>query len=1201
MFKKIQVFSPILLLTGAVLSGCVVSAPLPYLGECADTQGLDIYEYGQVGIGTCLAGPTDLHVLEDGDGGYHLLVVNSNFEVNFADGSLLAIPADGIDRELETNYLHELGATSLPLPTFPAGMDVSRDGRYALVSDRTADKLMGETIDRVYTVDLEGLGDGTLAFADRGTETDDAGNSYVPVPTDPFSVVTHPQTGLVYVLGLHTHQVSVLDESVSPIEVLDVVGNGDVSEPVFEDLDGSGSNADWHLDAFAASLAQDETWEIRFREGVYSLYVPGPADETLRRLDATNARDFTEAVLAELGEDQQYAWSEGGFGRAAVVIVNSGDEGYRRMWVEGLSEDGVSSIGAAETVSGWATDWDLSDLFEPVLEARGSGYESEGVGEPSVIVDGDSHTLFYTARGPDGRSIGAVVGDGRSFDRVDDPALTASDGGWDGDEVFGPSALRWSLTGDDLLYYTGTDGSTSAIGLAVGESGEDFERLALDGDDGLVFGPGEAGAWDGVSVAYPAVIHDAGIFHMFYLGSDGDTWDLGHATSFDGIEWERDPLNPLGSPFDGELAALGAVKTAEGEYFRVEGTLSGSMSEAGASGDTVAVPGQIFASGACPMMFTIVDRHVLGRGEDGEEWEDGSASPAVVVETDGSFTMVYVTVEDSRHLLGVATGPDGFSFERQGPVSFTDSVASGDLEGVGGPALLDRDGERFLAFHGWRGTDLAIYAATADADPDAAFTPLAGGAPVLEASADGWDGTSVTSPSLVEFGGELWMFYEGTDGAHTWIGAAVFDEASETFERVGTDGLVFGTGGPGDWDDGWVGYPHVRVIEGGDEDGLLELTYSGYDGLTVRLGRATSPDGEEWTRHLDDNGVPSEILGPDFVGFDEDGCYEPFVLDIGGRPTLWYEGRLGTDPGVPRVGMAVERGDHVWVKAYERLQRDDGYVVTTTHGDGDLSSSIDLGDGTDLIIDGHIINGSGVSDMALTPDGRFLVVTNKLHDNIYVIDVLDDTDGADVDGNYHQIEAVIQVPNHYDVTGTRGLAFTADSQTLYLLLAPLVQRENPSRLYGPEAVLVLDFSRVEDDSEPQVYDDLVVGVAATARGVEEDVGNPTIISGGPTNVVLSPDETLAYVAHYNDNSVHVYRLDAGRDPVLIDVIEGMGDEPFDVALSPDGTTLYVANYVGELEGPKQSVVHSTITVVDVDPTSPTYHQVVTTLRNRDAW
>ncbi len=1203
MLKKIQDFSPIFLLgLGATLAGCVVSAPLPYLGECADTEGLDIYEYGQVGIGSCLAGPTDLQVLEDGDGEFHLLVVNSNFEVNFRDGSLLAIPFSGIDLDRETNYMHEVGATALSLPTFPAGVGVSQDGRFALVSDRTADKLLGETVDRVYAVDLANLDAGELALADRGTEVDEDGHSYVPVPTDPFTVVTHPQTGLVYVLGLHTHQVSVLDESVSPIQVLDVLDNGDVSEPVFEDLDGSGSHADWYLNAFAASLAQDETWEIRFREGVYSLFLPDAEEQTLRRLDSTDARSWSEAVLAELGEDEQFDWSEGGFGRAAVVVAYAGDSGYRRMWVEGRDEDGVSAIGAAETVTGWATDWDVADLVTPVLEARGSDYESVGVGEPSVIVDGDLHVLFYTAEGTDGRSIGVVEGDGRSFDRNDDPALARGDGGWDGDEVYGPAALRWALTGEDLLYYTGSDGNASAIGLAVGEDGGGFERLDVPGgDDGLVFGAGEAGAWDADSVAYPAVIHDAGIFHMFYMGSDGATWQLGHATSFDGIEWERDPLNPLASPFDGELAALGAVKTAEGEYFRVEGSISGAMSEAGGSGDTVAIPGETFASGACPMMFTIVDRHILGRGEDGEDWEDGSGGPAVVPETDGSFTLIYVTVEDSRHLLGQATGADGFSFERQGPVAFTDSVASGDLEGVGGPALLDHDGERLLAFHGWRGTDMAIYAATGEPEAGTSFTPLAGGAPVLEASADGWDGSTVTSPSLVAFGGELWMFYEGTDGANTAIGAARFDAASETFERVGSDGLVFTEGGPGDWDDGWVGDPHVRMLEGGDEDGLLELTYVGYDGLTERIGRATSPDGQQWTRHTDANGVPAAILGPDFIGFDSDGCFEPFVLDIGGRPTMWYEGLLGTEPGVPRLGMAVERGDQVWVKAYERLQRDDGYVVSTTHGDGELTSSIDLGDGTNLVIDGALINGSGVSDMALTPDGRFLLVSNKLHDNIYVIDVLDDTDGAQVDGNYHQIEAIIQIPNHYDVTGTRGMVFAADSQTLYLLLAPLVQRENPNRLYGPEAVLVLDISSIEDDSEPQVYDDLVVGVAATARGVEEDVGNPTIISGGPTNLVLSPDESLAYVAHYNDNSVHVYRLDAGRDPVLIQVVEGMGDEPFDVALSPDGRHLFVANYVGELEGPKQSVVHSTVTVVDVDPASPTYHQIVTTLRNRDAW
>jgi len=636
----------------------------------------------------------------------------------------------------------------------------------------------------------------------------------------------------------------------------------------------------------------------------------------------------------------------------------------------------------------------------------------------------------------------------------------------------------------------------------------------------------------------------------------------------------------------------------EGDYFRVEGSVSGVMTEAPDMGTTVARPGESFLNTACPLAFIIVDRHLLGTGLDGVAWEDGSGAPAGIVEADGAVTLYYETVEDSRLLLGEAHSDDGLTFVRAGAVSFSgaDSGALASLDGAGEPATIDHDGERLLAFTGWRGDQTAIYLARGTPGTGATFTPDHGGNPVLAPVDGAWDGPAVSSPSLVSFDGEVWLYYQGDLGDDARIGAAILGD-NGTFQRVdGFDpdrnGLVLDRAGIGAFDDAWVGTPHVRVE--GDE---LVMTYVGNDGATERLGEARSTDGIHWDR-TDDGEVAEAILDSDSLGFDQDGIREPCVVDLGGRLALWYEGLRSS---TPRVGVALSRDGETWIKAYRPLQHGDGYVVVTERGDADPASSIDLGDNTSLFVDGELVHGSGVSDMALSPDGRYLFVTNKMYDNVYVIDVWDDSDGEYVDANYHQIEAIIRVPHHHAVTGTRGLAFTADSDTMYLLLAPHVRLEDPARAYGPEAVLVIDLSGLEEIPEPEVYDDWVVGYAATARGAEEDQGNPSVISGGPTNIALSPDETLAYVAHYNDNSVHVYRLDLGRDPVLVDVIEGLGDEPFDLVLSPDGTLLFIVNYVGELEGPTQNVVHSTLTIIDVDPASPTYHRVLTTLRNRDAW
>ena len=1223
MFKKTQQrilsFGPSLLALalGSATAGCVIDDPLPDLGLCADTYGQDIFEYGQVGIGTCLAGPTDIRIVphpEDPDD-FFLLVTNSNFEVNFAEGSLLAIPFSGIDRGKETNYLHEVGATALPVPEFPSASSLSTDGRYALVSDRQANKLMGEEIDRVYVADLQGLAEGQLSYAERGSMVDEEGRSYIPVPTDPHTVVTHPDSGLMYVLTLTSHQVTVLNEATTPIQVIDVVGSGSASEAVFEDRDGTGSYADYHLEDYSGLSAQDETWEISYREGEYRLYVALEGDEgtDLQRYGSPDMRSWQPAVAPDLLAPGEGAWSTGGYGRGSAVIRELDDElTILRLWVEGRDADGIPAIGATETVTNWSLDWDLGYLEAPVLEAH-SDYAADGVAEPWALASGDAHWLAFTAHGSEGRSIGVAAAQAgesgwRIYSAPDAAALApAGDGVWDGEEVYAPALVRWGLTDEDLLYYTGSDGSTTAIGLAVGEDGEGFERYGADPDaPGRIFGPGEVEAWDGAAVSHPAVFHDGGQFHMLYAGSDGVTWGLGHATSFDGVRWERDLANPVLAELGDGPPAVAALMAAATDTLRVEGSVSGNMAELPSAGDTVAVPGQMYVSAACPLRFTVVDRAVLGRGEGGDAWEDGSGAPALVAEDGGEYTLYYETIEDGTHLLGEASSDDGMTFDRTGAVQF-DGEAAGELsslDGAGGPAPLDVDGERWLVFHGWRGAAQAIYAAAGDSSPGATFAALNGGGAVLEPAGEGaWDGLTVSSPSLVEIDGQVWLYYEGSDGARAGIGAAVYDGESGVFQRVegpysGEAGLVLERGEPGDWDDAWVGSPHVFV----GADGALEMVYAASDSGVVRIGRASSMDGLTWVRHEVD-GAPAPVLGPDSMGFDSDGLHEPFVIDDGEQRRMWYEGLRVFVEEVPRVGAAVERDGEVWVKAYRPLTFDDTFVVTSEQGDTDPLSSIDLGDDSTLVIDGVLIHGSGVADMAVTPDGRFLLVSNKLYDNLYVIDAWDDTGGDFVDSNYHGIEAIIQVPNHYSVIGTRGMAFSEDGQTLYLLLAPLVRIDDPTgqRRYGAEAVLVIDLSRVEDGVEPVIYDDLVVGYAATARGVEEDVGNPTIISGGPTNIVLSPDQTLAYVAHYNDNSVHVYRLDMSRDPILVDVIDGLGEEPFDLTLSPDGLTLFVANYVGELEGPTQNVVHSTLSVIDLDPDSPTYHQVSTTLRNRDAW
>ena len=61
----------VLLLTLAM--ACLVESKPPYLGECAEYPDQS-YDYGDLGIGSCLAGPTSLQWADDNT----LVVTNAN-------------------------------------------------------------------------------------------------------------------------------------------------------------------------------------------------------------------------------------------------------------------------------------------------------------------------------------------------------------------------------------------------------------------------------------------------------------------------------------------------------------------------------------------------------------------------------------------------------------------------------------------------------------------------------------------------------------------------------------------------------------------------------------------------------------------------------------------------------------------------------------------------------------------------------------------------------------------------------------------------------------------------------------------------------------------------------------------------------------------------------------------------------------------
>lgn len=122
-----------------------------------------------------------------------------------------------------------------------------------------------------------------------------------------------------------------------------------------------------------------------------------------------------------------------------------------------------------------------------------------------------------------------------------------------------PSA---SNTGDDpfaysfAMYYDATTGGQEVVGLAYSADGAHWVRYHQPPyEDAPVFDHGEPGNWDSDYATSGTVIPDIdGTWHLWYSGSGpsgGGNQGIGHATSPNGVDWTRDPDNPLIHKDDG--------------------------------------------------------------------------------------------------------------------------------------------------------------------------------------------------------------------------------------------------------------------------------------------------------------------------------------------------------------------------------------------------------------------------------------------------------------------------------------------------------------------------------------------------------------------------------------------------------------------------------------------------------------------------
>lgn len=146
--------------------------------------------------------------------------------------------------------------------------------------------------------------------------------------------------------------------------------------------------------------------------------------------------------------------------------------------------------------------------------------------------------------------IGYATGpDGINWTRQngDDPVLVADSTGWNTLHVRSPTVIFNPISIKYEMWYAGDYDSANRgrIGHATSTDG-----IIWDKDDSYVLDWGTSGAWDDRSIGYHTVLFDStdpdAPYKMWYSGySGGLPWEIGYATSLDGTNWTRDPENPV--------------------------------------------------------------------------------------------------------------------------------------------------------------------------------------------------------------------------------------------------------------------------------------------------------------------------------------------------------------------------------------------------------------------------------------------------------------------------------------------------------------------------------------------------------------------------------------------------------------------------------------------------------------------------------
>lgn len=1004
-----------------------------------------------------------------------------------------------------------------------------------------------------------------------------------------------------------------------------------------------------------------DTWTLTYLEGNWRMFFAGQEDGkgVIGLADSADGASFQAPYdYPILGPGESDAWDADGVGRSSLLLAPSSDaetavyilfyEGWRNTEALGT----ISRIGIARTTS--STPFVLSkdnlqsedltnDDFILDLGADKS-FDELGLGSPWVFLDDSEVKVWFTGTDEQRRhSLGvtsAAYDDLTSWSAAEQLSFAEVDGDdHAGVEQRDATGFYDLLTERYRLWFVRENGDgTSCLVYSESTDGLEFTVGGLDGGPtGCLLADGDAGT-DAV-VRSPSIIYDGHIMRMWYVSAPDEAlgpWTVHYAFSFDGftfkslgqktLDLDVDFFSGPPSPVVTQPSSAGVTESLRLSGVNVKDGGSGFQLQTLSSAKNLALyfqllHGHVLGAGARDRYVALTDEQVDNEEEvafSGLAWDSYRVtSPAW--DSNGN-TLFYAGVQQPgaddetatellpNSALGQASQPDAAYHIWENASCRSFPATSGDGcdtaptdRSYGDPEVVHANGATWLYYASGSLTETGTQLWLAKkADGQSSFSAV-GSAAILSPDPERGE-TDLLAPSVVtpeEGDGKSWhMWFTSAGSEGRRIGyASSTDGVTWVRSEPGSWALTSGSGG--DWDDSAVESPSVLF-----HDGVWHMWYAGSSGSSVyQIGYATAtPEAEQtvgtmtWTRSRRD-GVVAPVVYPDSGWWDAYTVSNPDVHWSNGRFHMFYEGQRNAEY---RIGLAESLNGRDWFKVYEPLTNGDSVSFNTRLVNSENTSSAQgLSEGVlslDVYFGGYQMCGNGATEIAAAPDGSYAVVSAIYTPGLYVIDTRDDSSGNYFDGNFLGYEAAVSLQDSSTcgpdqaARGTRSLMFNPSGKRLY------------ATTKVPDSVVVFDMTKLEDQENGRlIKDGMILGSIELEPGSADDQGDHTSGDLGPIGLAMTRDGRYLWVANANGNSVYTIDLTLGTVGEVVQVARDVGEIPVALALSPDEKYLMIANYVGEVEYKDaelgMGVPHAFIAVLDADPTSTTFGQVVAQLKN----